>query len=314
MTEKVIAIGGYYDWDTGPMRATWDLTELDHPDAILDLPEADRAAVKAIAYKDHASLTGAHMAALHGLGIVSNYGVGYDSIDVAAAASRGIRVTNTPGVLNDDVADLAVGLLLAQSRQIVQASDWVRSGHWVQSGALALNRKMSGRKAGIMGLGRIGREIADRLAAFKMEIHYHSRDKKDTPAGWTYHADPVDLARAVDNLVVILVGGPDTAGYVSRDVLEALGPEGILVNVSRGSTVDEAALLDLLESGGLAGAALDVYASEPDIDPRFLSLDNVLLQPHQGSGTVQTRQAMGQLQRDNIAAFLSGKPLLTPVA
>jgi len=184
----------------------------------------------------------------------------------------------------------------------------------VQSGDFALNRKLSGGTVGIMGLGRIGREIADRLAAFKMQIHYHSRRPKETPEGWVYHADPVALARAVDNLIVILVGGPDTAGYVSREVLAALGPEGILVNVSRGSTVDEGALLDLLESGRLGAAALDVFASEPDIDPRFMALDNVLLQPHQGSGTVSTRKAMGQLQRDNIAAFLADRPLLTPVA
>lgn len=313
MPDTVIAIGSYYDWDTGPMRADWDLIELSGPDAIHELPEARRAAARAIAYKDHAPLTGAHMDALPALGVIANYGVGYDAIDTAAAAARGIRVTNTPDVLNDEVADLAAGLLIAQTRQIVQASDWVRSGHWVQAGAFPLNRRMWGRRVGILGLGRIGREIADRLAAFKMEIHYWSRTPKETPAGWTYHDNPVALATAVDDLVAIVVGGPDTAGIVSRQVLEALGPDGLFVNVARGSVVDEAALLDLLETGGLRGAALDVFASEPDIDPRFLALDNVLLQPHQGSATAETRRAMGQLQRDNIAAFLAGRPLPTAV-
>ena len=246
------------------------------------------------------------------LGLIANFGVGYDAIDMAAARSRGIRVTNTPDVLNDDVADLAVAMLLAQSRQIVQGSDWVRSGRWSQE-ALPLNRKVSGRRVGIAGLGRIGREIADRLAAFKIGIHYHSRQPKDVPADWTYHPDPVALAAAVDDLIVAVVGGADTVGYVSAAAIAALGPDGVIVNISRGSTIDEAALLDALEARRIRAAALDVFLNEPDLDPRFLSLDNVLLQPHQGSGTIETRKAMGALQRDNARAFLAGRDLLTPV-
>jgi lactate dehydrogenase-like 2-hydroxyacid dehydrogenase len=188
----------------------------------------------------------------------------------------------------------------------------VRSGAWGRDGEYPLQRKASGARAGILGLGRIGREIATRLAAFKMEIHYHSRAEKETP-GWTFHADKVALARAVDFLVVALVGGPETQGYVSREVIEALGPTGVLINISRGSTIDEGALLDALEAGRLGGAGLDVFLNEPRIDPRFLALGNVVLQPHQGSATQATRAAMGQLQRDNIAAFRAGRPLLTPV-
>ena len=161
-------------------------------------------------------------------------------------------------------------------------------------------------------MGRIGRDIADRLAAFKMDIHYHARSEKDTP-GWTYHADPVELAKAVDFMFVALVGGPATEKYVSADVIAALGPKGVIVNISRGSVIDEEALLDALESGAIAGAGLDVFVGEPQVNPRFLTLENVVLQPHQGSGTVQTRAAMAQLQRDNVAAQLKGAALLTPV-
>ena len=195
---------------------------------------------------------------------------------------------------------------------MLQASDWARSGQWAAKGEYPLNRKISGGTAGILGLGRIGREIADRLAAFKMDIHYYSRSEKETP-GWTYHATPGALAEAVDYLIIALVGGEDTAGIVSKDVIRALGPRGIVINISRGTTVDEEALIDALSSGGIAGAGLDVFLNEPNIDPRFYDLPNVVVQPHQGSGTVETRAAMGQLQRDNIAAFQKGEPLLTPV-
>jgi lactate dehydrogenase-like 2-hydroxyacid dehydrogenase len=231
---------------------------------------------------------------------------------VAAATARGIKVTNTPDVLSDDVADIAVAMLLMQGRRMVQGDAFVRSGRWQAGEEFPLNRKLSGGRAGILGMGRIGREIADRLAAFKMDIHYWARSEKPTP-GWTFHADPVSLARSVDYLIVALVGGPDTRNMVSAEVLSALGPRGILVNISRGSVVDEAALLDALESGRLGGAGLDVFLNEPRIDPRFLALDTVVLQPHQGSGTVETRADMAKLQRDNIAALHAGKPLLTPV-
>lgn len=310
--QPLLAIGYYQDWDHDPMAAAYDVHRLEGPDDILTLPEALRTTIKAIAFKGHDPLGAPHFEVLPNLGIVANFGVGYDAIDIAAAQEKGIQVTNTPDVLNDDVADLAVGMLIALSRQIPQAEDWVRSGRWSKE-AFPLNRKMSGRRAGIMGLGRIGREIADRLAAFKMDIHYHARSPKDTPEGWTYHADPVELAAAVDDLIVILVGGPATEGYVSAEVLKALGPDGVIVNVSRGTTIDEDALLAALEAKTIRGAALDVFLSEPDLDPRFLTLDNVLLQPHQGSATSETRQAMGQLQRDNIAAFFAQTDLLTPV-
>lgn len=309
---RILAVGPYSDSDAAALARDLDAHSLPGPAALADLPEATRAGIVAVAYKGHHAFGAAEMDLLPGLKLVANYGVGYDAIDTAAATARGVRVTNTPDVLNDDVADLAVGMLLMQVRQLAQAQDWARSGQWAAKGEYPLNRKFSGGRVGILGLGRIGREIANRLAAFKMEVHYHSRAPKQTP-GWTFHADPVALAGAVDYLVVALVGGAETRGYVSRSVIGAMGPRSILVNISRGSVVDEGALLDALESGAIGGAALDVFLNEPHIDPRFYALPNVVVQPHQGSGTVETRAAMGQLQRDNISALLAGRPLLTPV-
>ncbi|XDA97268.1 2-hydroxyacid dehydrogenase [Sulfitobacter sp. LCG007] len=310
---ETLAIGNYSDTDRQAIEEGFSAVFIGNSDEVARLDEAVRTQVKAVAFKGHAPFGAAEMDALPNLGVIANYGVGYDAIDVAAASERGIKVTNTPDVLNDDVADLAVAMLIMQGREMIQASDWARSGNWKAKGEYRLNRKVSGGKVGIMGLGRIGRDIADRLAAFKMDMHYFARSEKETPRGWTYHSDPVSLASAVDYLVVALVGGKDTERFVSKEVIDALGPRGVIVNISRGSTIDEEAMLDALEQGRLAGAALDVFLNEPDIDPRFYKLDNVVIQPHQGSGTVETRAAMGQLQRGNIAAFLAGDALLTAV-
>jgi len=307
-----LAIGPYNASEREGLEADLSPILLSDPSKIAVLTDDQRAAVRAMAFNGHQSIGGAEMDLFPNLGVIAKYGVGYDSIDVEAANARGIKVTNTPDVLNDDVADLAIAMWLAQGRELRQAETWARDGSWGSKGEYRLNRKLSGGTAGIMGMGRIGRDIADRLAAFKMDIHYHARSEKDTP-GWTYHADPVALAKAVDFMFVSLVGGPDTEKYVSKEVIAALGPRGVLINVSRGTTVDEGALLDALESGAIAGAGLDVFQSEPNFDQRFVALDNVVLQPHQGSGTVETRAAMAKLQRDNVSAFLAGDALLTPV-
>ncbi len=311
MAGEILAVGHYTPVDEAALREAGavmidDFAELD------GLGEAACAAVRAVAFKGHEAFSGAWMDRFEKLGLIANYGVGYDAIDVEAASARGIKVTNTPDVLNDDVADLAVAMWLMQGRNMVEGHARAQPGVWASEGELPLNRKMSGSVVGIVGLGRIGREIADRLAGFKCEIHYTSRREKDTP-GWVYHADLVDMARAVDFLFVALVGGAETAGHVSRAVIEALGPRGVIINISRGTTIDEPALLDALENGTIAGAGLDVFLNEPNPDSRFGALKNVVMQPHQGSGTVETRAAMGQLQRDNIAAFLGNNPLLTPV-
>jgi lactate dehydrogenase-like 2-hydroxyacid dehydrogenase len=313
MADPVLLIcGPYSEEEEARLRNALPHALISGSGEIGGLPEATRATIRALAYKGHHGVGAAEMDALPALGIIANYGVGYDSIDVAAARERGITVTNTPDVLNDDVADLAVALTIAVARNMIEGDARVREGRWAQEGELPLNRKVAGSTVGIMGLGRIGREIADRFAAFKAQIHYHSRSEKETP-GWTYHDDPRALAEAVEIMVVALVGGESTRNYVTREVIDALGPRGILVNISRGTTVDEPALLDALEAGRIAGAGLDVYLNEPDPDPRFLKLPNVVLQPHQGSGTVETRRAMAELQLRNVTEFLDGKVPPTPV-
>ena len=305
----VLVIGQYPEWDDTAMAEAYEL----HRGLPDDLDGDATALIQAIAFKGHGRLDGAAMDRLPNLKLIANFGVGYDAIDVAAASARGIKVTNTPDVLTDDVADLAVMMLLGVTRHVVQADAWVRSGNWAAKGDYPLLRKVSGKRAGIVGLGRIGRAIADRLAAFRMPISYTSRVPKEVPAGWVHYTDPAEMAANVDYLIVALSGGPETAGLVSRAVIEALGPKGTLVNISRGSTVDEEAMIEALQSGGLGAAALDVFASEPDPDPRFAGMANVLLQPHQASATIETRAAMGQLQRDNLDAHFAGKPLVTPV-
>ncbi len=305
----LLLIGDYPGWDMQAFQAgyTCHHSPLDQVDAAL----ASR--LRAVAFKDHIPFTAQMMDQLPSLGLIANFGVGYDAIDTQAATARGIKVTNTPDVLTDDVADLAVGMLLAITRNMVQADTWVRSGDWARRGPLPLNRTVTGKRVGIVGLGRIGRAIAERLVAFKTPISYYSRTPKKTPSDWSYHADITQMAAQCDALVVALSGGPDTAGLITAAALKALGPEGTLINISRGSTVDEAALLTALETGTLGAAALDVFATEPACDPRFATLKNTVLQPHQASATIETRQAMGQLQRDNLDAFFADKPLITPV-
>ncbi|TFZ07751.1 2-hydroxyacid dehydrogenase [Ramlibacter humi] len=250
------------------------------------------------------------MARLPALEMVSIMGVGYDKVDVAAAKERRIPVTHTPDVLNDEVADLAIGLMLSVARRLPQADRFVREGQWEQ-GAMPLARKMSGARLGIVGLGRIGQAIAKRAQAFGMSIAYTSRSRKDVPHD--FHADVVSLASNVDFLVVITPGGAGTRHLIDAKVLKALGPQGYLVNVSRGTVVDEAALIRALQDGTVAGAALDVFEDEPRVPPALRALDNVVLTPHIGSGTVQTRHAMAQLAFDNLAAHFAGRALPTPV-
>ncbi|WP_227270129.1 2-hydroxyacid dehydrogenase [Roseobacter weihaiensis] len=313
MTKPHLLIFESWDeWDIVPMQEAYTLVPMPQSGKVADLPPDTIPQITAMAFRGHSTLDAEIIDALPNLRMIANYGVGYDTIDVAHATAKGIKVSNTPDVLTEDVADLAVGMVIAQSRGMVGASDWIRSGNWAQDGAFRLQRKVSGKRVGIVGLGRIGRAVAERLAPFDCDLHYFARAPKDTP-GWTHHDDIADLAKAVDILVICLSGGSETAGIISRQVIEALGPEGLLVNASRGTTVDEAALLDALESGALGAAALDVFLNEPHIDPRFMASDNVLLQPHQSSGTIETRKVMGELQRENLAAFFAGKPLVTPV-
>ncbi|MBU3076868.1 2-hydroxyacid dehydrogenase [Sphingomonas quercus] len=246
------------------------------------------------------------------LKLIAVCAVGYDQTDVAHAHARGAEVTNTPDVLTDDVADLAIGLMIATARRIPAMDRYVRGGRWVRDGAAPLATRFSGRRIGILGLGRIGRAIAWRAVPFALEIAYHARsERRDVP--WRYEADPVALAASVDVLVVATAGGAGTAGLVDRAVLDALGPDGMLINIARGSVVDEAALVAALAEGRLGSAGLDVFADEPNVPQALLAMENVVLMPHMGSATRQTRAAMAQLVIDNVDAFFAGRPLLTPV-
>jgi lactate dehydrogenase-like 2-hydroxyacid dehydrogenase len=251
------------------------------------------------------------MRALPKLEIVSVMGVGVDAVDLAQARARGIAVTNTPDVLNDDVADLGIALLLMTARHLALSDRYVRDGRWKRLGNQALATKVSGKRLGIVGMGRIGKVVARRAAAFDMDISYHARNQADVP--YRYVPDLVAMARAVDFMIVIVPGGPATKGLIGAEVIAALGPQGILVNVSRGSVVDEPALVAALVSGALGGAGLDVFADEPNVPEALLGLDNVVLAPHVGSGTNETRGAMADLVVNNLRAHLSGGKLLTPV-
>jgi lactate dehydrogenase-like 2-hydroxyacid dehydrogenase len=247
---------------------------------------------------------------LPALEIIATCGVGYDLIPRVLAAARGIVVANTPDVLNAAVAELCIGALLALLRRLPQADRYVRTGRWTAAG-FPLATSLAGKHVGIVGMGRIGKEIARRLEMFGVALAYHGRTDKNL--AWRYEADLATLARDSDILVVVAPGGADTKHLIDARVLDALGPAGYLVNVARGSLVDEQALLAALERGGIAGAALDVFDNEPDIDPRFFALDNVMLTPHVGSATRETRAAMAQLMLDNVRAWFRSGRALTPV-
>lgn len=268
--------------------------------------------VHGVATNGHSGCAPEILAALPNLQIIASYGVGYDAIDVGACKARGVRVTNTPDVLNDAVAEITFGLMISLCRRIPQADAFTRAGRW-RNGAYALTGELTGAKVGILGLGRIGKEIARRCQVFKMQVVYHGR-REQPYEPYPYYADLVEMAEAVDWLVVIAPGSAETNGIVSRHVMEALGPKGHLVNVARGSLVDEAAMVELLQSGGLGGAALDVFEDEPNVPEALFALDNVVLSPHQGSATQKTRSAMGDLVVRNLAAHFAGDLLLTPVA
>lgn len=309
----ILQMGAYPAWDIEALESRFTLHryyEADNKAAFL----AERAdAIRGIATRGELGASQEIIEALPNLEVISVYGVGYDAVHLDTAKRRNIRVSNTPDVLTKDVADLGVGMMLAHSRGVVGAEAWVRSGEWAAKGNYPLQRRVFGKRAGILGLGRIGYEVGKRLAAFDIDIAYTDVAPRDFAGDWTFQSDAVALAERSDFLFVTLTGGPATRHIVNRDVVEALGPEGMLINISRASNIDEDALLDALETKKLGFAALDVFEGEPRLNPRFFKLDNVLLQPHQASGTVETRKAMGKLVFDNLAAHFDGQPLITPV-
>lgn len=246
------------------------------------------------------------------LEIVSSFGVGYDNVDVTEAAKRQVIVTNTPDVLNDEVADLTIGLLLATLRKIPQADRYLRDGKWLKA-SFPLSATLRERKVGIVGLGRIGKAIAKRLEGFDVSIAYHGRTRQEGVA-YTYYPTLIGMAEACDVLIVITPGGAGTKHLIGADVLKALGPTGVLINVARGSVVDEKALIEALTSGTILTAGLDVYDDEPRVPQELIDMEHVVLLPHIASGSVHTRNAMGQLVADNLISWFNGKGPLTPVS
>jgi hydroxypyruvate reductase len=267
-------------------------------------------AVRGIATDGHRGASATLMDRLPKLEIIACFGVGYDAIDVKAAQQRGVAVTNTPDVLTDAVAELAIGLMLAAARRLVAGDRYVRAGGWLE-GPLPLGTRVSGARLGIIGMGRIGQAIAEAGTSFNMSVAYHGPRPKDVP--YRYYDRPAPLAADVDFLVVACPGGAATRHLVDAGVLAALGPKGTLVNVSRGSVVDEPALVRALQDGVIGAAALDVFADEPRVPAALREMENVVLSPHQGSATHATRGAMGQLVVDNLRAHFAGKKLLTRV-
>src|SRR5215472_211627 len=274
---------------------------------------ADHADIRAIACSATTErIPGSFMERFPNLEIVASFGVGYDHMDSKWAAAHGVILTNTPGVLTEEVADTALGLLLCTVRELPQAERYLRAGKWVNGVEYRLTASLRGRRAGIVGLGRIGKAIARRLEAFGLPIAYHGRTAQ-AGVPYCHYPDLAEMARDIDVMMVITPGGAGTRHLINAKVLEALGPNGILINVSRGSVVDQDALIAALKDRKIFSAGLDVYANEPHVPPELLTMDNVVLLPHVGSGSVPTRDAMNQLVIDNLLAWSAGKKPLTPV-
>ena len=296
------------------------MNELEHSYRVHRLYEADDRPrfldeignnVRAIATDGHAGASAELMDALPNLEIISCLGVGVDAIDLSHAAAQNVIVTNTPDILNDDVANLAIGLLLAASRGIVAGDRFVRDGEWLK-GNMPLMRSIRSKPVGILGLGRIGKDIARKLEVFGCDILYHGR-KEQPEQPYRYYADLAAMAKDSDYLIVICPANDKTRNIVDRQVMNALGPEGTLINIARGSVVDETELVAALRDGRLGGAALDVFADEPRVPEALFTMDCVILQPHIGSATVETRQAMGDLVIENLALHFSGQPVITQI-
>ncbi len=310
-TVSILVPGKLHPHSVERIGAIFDLVTLDTSDPAL-VTDAMKANVRGIASMTR--ISAGFIDAFPNLEIIANFGVGYDAVDARHAGASGVMVTNTPDVLTDEVADTAIGLLLNTVRELSSAERWLREGRWEKYGNYPLTRlTLRGRVAGIFGLGRIGLAIARRLEAFGLPVHYHNRRKAQGVA-YPYHDTLSGLAAAVDTLICVAPGGAATDKAVNAEVLKALGPDGVFVNIGRGSTVDEAALAEALTNGTIAAAGLDVFASEPHVPAALIAAPNTCLLPHVGSASVHTRIAMAGLVADNLESWFSkGKPL-TPVS
>lgn len=298
----LLQIGGITESMKARLEAAFTIHQLD---------DFDPETITHVVTNGHDGIKPELMASLPNLQVVSGYGVGYDAIDAPAAAARGVKVTHTPNVLNQEVATTAVLLILATYRELLRDDAYARSGEWEAKGGAALTRSVDNQTIGILGLGRIGQAIADKLAPWNPTIIYHTRTKKDVP--YKHYDNLTAMAKDCDVLVCITPGGPSTNKIVNAEVMEALGPKGTLVNVSRGSVVDETAMIEALSSGKLGWAGLDVFEGEPHVPPALRALPNTVLLPHVGSATHETRAAMGDLTVDNLLQHLKDGTVKTAV-
>jgi lactate dehydrogenase-like 2-hydroxyacid dehydrogenase len=309
--EEILVVAPYADSAMAMFAQHYELHVLSQaadPDALL---QSLAPRIRALATNGESGASAKLMDSLPHLELIACNGVGVDAIDLAHAAKRGIRVTNTPDVLTDEVADMGIGLLLATVRRIPQCDAFVRSGQWGHT-PLPLTARVFGKRLGILGLGRVGQAFAHRAEAFSLTVAYHSRHRiASDKVAYTYYDNAVELARHSDFFVICASANSGNRASISRDVLDALGTTGYLINIGRGSIVDEPVLIEYLQEQRIAGAGIDVFWNEPAIDPRFLKLDNVVLQAHRASATTETRTAMAQLALDNLLAFSAGKPLLS---
>jgi lactate dehydrogenase-like 2-hydroxyacid dehydrogenase len=308
---KILSIGAMDKRVVEALSARYDV----YSDDVLGLDQIIAAHgndIVGLVTRGRTRTTAALIERLPKLEIIGNFGVGYDSVDVAAAAKRGIVVTNTPDVLNDEMADFTVGLMLATIRRFPQADRYVRTGQWEGGQAFPLGASLRGRKIGIAGMGRIGKVIAKRLDGFDIPVSVFMR-RPSPDVRYPRHATLKSLAEAVDVLIVVLPGGAETKNIVNAEILEALGPNGILINVARGSVVDEEALIEALQTSKILAAGIDVFAAEPHVPEALRQMENVVLLPHIGTATHHTRGLMAQLVIDNVISWFEGKGPLTPV-
>lgn len=306
----ILVPGQFNDHAVGRIDRTFSRAWIERPDASLVTDEMRRT-VRGIAA--FGGINAALIDALPNLEIIANFGVGYDSVDARHAAQRGVMVTNTPDVLTEEVADTAIGLLINTVRELPRAETWLRDGSWARNGNYPLSRlTLRGRRVGIFGMGRIGLAIARRLEAFGLPIAYHNRRQVEG-LRYEYHGTLKGLAEAVDTLISVAPGGASTEKAVNAEILSALGPNGVFVNIGRGSTVDEAALAAALAGDTIAAAGLDVFADEPNVPPALLAAPNTSLLPHVGSASEHTRRAMADLCVDNLISWFSKGRALTPV-
>lgn len=313
MTQSVVLVNPIYDPTLAELEANYKVHRLWEAADQTQLLAQVAADVRGIVTDGGSGASAELMRQLPNAEVVTVFGVGVDAVDLDYCKANGIRVGNTPDVLSDDVADLALALCLASFRQIPIAHNYAQAGKWESEGALHLTTKFSGSSVGIFGMGRIGQAIAQRLEGFNCSVSYCNRNQR-SDVDYKYFANIVEMAESVDCLILAVAPTPDMAGFIGADVFNALGPRGHIINISRGLVIDEAALIDALSENRIAGAGLDVFANEPAIPAALKQLPNVVLQPHVASGTVQTRTAMGKLMLENLSKYFDGEELTAFVA